>query len=215
MNLMEIVQEIIKGYEYETVIFRRPFGLKKQVKFKLKEQYLEKLFFPLFEKGRNLLGNPVFIHSHYGYIWEKSGRYLALHCYEEYYQDEILEILFFDRLPAGKKIKYADYMQVVEMVRQMFADHDINCNPSVCYYAYNAFLFWGENKNIQCLLTVKRKTLTFSCNQKERMNNGMGKLLPHSACKQKLDLRTPETIKYALQNCFDDILFENTSDSLL
>lgn len=201
MALFEIIQKIIDKSEYDISPIRGFFGLNKGKKIKLKAKATQELFSDIFQKICKILGSPIYVHTYYGYMWEKNGEFLSYNIIEEYYQDETIDFFLFNRFPSGKKLNYQDYIQKVETIKQVFADHNLACNDYINYFD-NGLIFLGNNNETQCLILIKRRSLFFYYSQKEPLENGMTKLIPCYTRKKRIVFSDTVTIKRAAENCF-------------
>lgn len=111
MSLLEWSQTLLNGYQYKTKHIRSILNTNKRLKIELTERYKPSRFEELFTKICESMDTPVYVHSYYGYIWEKNGEYLALNVIEEYYQIDTIVLYLFNKLPKGNKLTYIDYTE--------------------------------------------------------------------------------------------------------
>lgn len=202
MSLFDIMQNVLKKYEYEVSATREFLVLKKGRNIKLKAQVTQELFLNIFEGIKAILGSPVYVHTHYGYVWERSGEYLAYNIFEEGYNYEVIRLYFFNKLPSGQKLKYQDYEQIVGAVKEVFAEHNLKSNNFISYID-NTFIFLGENNNTMCIISIKRRSLSFGYSKKEPISDGMTRMIPQYTRKKVILSYDPATIGSLIQSCFD------------
>lgn len=200
MTLVEIVRNLIGEYEYETRPARGLFWIKIGVNFKLKQQLDRQRFFELFDKICETLGSPEYVHSYYGYVWEKDGSYLTYKDMEEFYNCDVTNFYVFNKLPRGNKLTYQNYTQTVEAVNRVFAKYDLFCADSF-HYSDKSFGFLAENDTAWCLLTVKRHSLFFGYSVKERTDDGLTRIMKYTRTKRML-LCDPSVIAREVEDCF-------------
>lgn len=201
MTLLEIVQKIIYEREFEITSIHGFFGIKKGTNIKLEERFSHEKFSELFNKICETLGNPIYIHSYYGFMWEKDGNFLAYNAIEEYCQNEAIHFFIFDKLPRGKKLKYQYYTQIVETVKQIFANQNLFFADIIHYYNKN-FCFLAENNKTRCILMIKRYSLFFGYSQKEPLEDGTVKMTPRYTRKKKMLFDDVAVIKREVESCF-------------
>ena len=201
MFLIDIAFEVLKEYELEVAPNRVFLGFSNGTKIKLKKDITVEHFFNLFSKISELLGVPIYVHSYYGFIWKNKGEYLALNTIEESYGCNVTSVFVFNKMPIGKKLNYHEYTQIEEIVKQVFSDHNLNCNRFV-HYGNKRLTFLGDNAETQCLLILKRHSLEFYCSSKKPLDDKMTRLIPRYSRKENTSLSEISSIKQSLQNCF-------------
>lgn len=201
MALIDVACKVLKEYEFEVAPNRVFLGFSNGKKIKLKIDITVEQFFNLFSKISELLGVPVCVHSYYGFIWKNNGEYLALNTIEESYGCDVTSVFVFNKMPIGKKLNYDNYTQIEEIVKQVFSDHNLNCDRFV-HYGNKRLMFLGDNAETQCLLILKRHSLEFYCSSKEPLDDKRTRVIPRYSRKEKISLSEISTIKQSLQNCF-------------
>ena len=192
MVLMEIAQQILNEYEFEV----------NGKKIKIKSDLTEELFFNVFSKICKLLSVPTYVHSYYGFIWEKNNEFLALNTVEESYGCDAITVFVFSKMPIGKKLNYNEYAQIEKVVNQVFHDHSLNCDSFV-HYCDRKFTFFGDSAEMQCLLILKQNSLEFCCSTKQPLSDGMARLVPRYSRKENISLSELSVLKQKIQNCFN------------
>lgn len=201
MALTDTVQKIIDGHEFEVSAHRGSLGFIKGKMIHLKEDVTNELFSNFFTKICELLGAPMYVHSSYGYIWKVNGEVLSYRLYEKNYHYEVIAFYILNRLPVGKKLKYHEYVQIDEMVKQVFAEHNLISTDFV-HYADRKFMFLGGNTDEQILLILKPHFLEFYCSKKEPYKDGMTKVVPCYSRKEPVSFMDISKLKRTLCNCF-------------
>lgn len=197
MDLFELAVNIVGESEFEVSSVRGGRGKA----IKLKEQVLSERFSAMIENIRETLGCPSFVHTYYGFIWEKDGKFLAFNAIEEYYNYEVISFFVFDKLPRGKKLNYRDYVQIVEAVGEVFSKRNLVFNDFIHYHD-NTFCFLADSREEQCILTIKRRSLFFGYCQKEYSDDGTIRMIPRYSKNKALLSWNPQTIRNAVQSCF-------------
>ncbi len=201
MSLIEIAQEILKEYEYEVAPYCAFLGFFKGKKIKLKKDVTEEQFFDLFSNICEMLGDPCYVHSYYGFIWEKDGEIFSLNTIEESYGCIVTAIFVISRMPIGKKINYNEYAQIEEIVKQVFSVHNLNYN-CLPHYHDAKFIFVGEGTEKTCLLILKQHSLEFYYSEKEQLGGGRTRIIPRYSRRENISLSDLSKVKILLQNCF-------------
>ncbi len=201
MALLEIVQKILNEYEYEIAPSRVFLGFSNGKKIKLKKDITEEQFFDLFSNICERLGVPIYVHSYYGFIWKKNGEFLSLNTIEESYGCNVTAIFVLSRMPIGKKVNYNEYAQIEGIVKQVFSNHNLNCNRFVHYHD-EKFIFVGDSTETECILILKKHFLEFYYSKKEPLGNGMERIIPRYTRKENISLNDLSNVKSTLQNCF-------------
>lgn len=201
MSLSDAVEEIIDGYTYKTAAERGILGRKKGKKIVLREECTQQLFSDLFQKTCAALGDPVSVHSYYGFVWEKEGEALACNMIERYPGYDAIEYFLFRKVPSGRKISYREYVQIVGAVRRVFAAHGFSWGESACYFD-DEFFFLGNGPSKDCFLNIKRHSLFFSVSTKEPLREGMVRVVSVYKKKVKILLRDAATVERMTESCF-------------
>lgn len=204
MSLSEIARDVIGGCEYETSPVRGLFGGEKGTKIKINEAYTPELFDSIFRDLCERLGNPIYVHSYYGFVWKKEGEFLAYNFIEEYCHGDAIDLFLFRKLPCGKKLTYAYYTQVVQTVKETFAERGFSCNGDRFYNFDHTFYFFGDQKERQCLLSLKGSSLFFSCMRKEPIDGCMTRMVPLYTRKKRILSGDPTAVRRAVQGCFEE-----------
>ena len=202
MSLLEWSQTLLNGYQYKTKHICSILNTNKGLKIELTEKYKPSRFEELFTKIFESFDAPVYVHSYYGYIWEKNGEYLALNVIEEYYQIDTIVLYLFNKLPKGNKLTYIDYTEMVDNVKHVLANHQLSICEQSIYYNAKAYLFLAESPKNSCLISIKRKRLTFYYSKKEQLGNDTTRICPLYTRKRALHLCDSMTVRQALENCF-------------
>lgn len=201
MTLTDTVQQIINGHEFEVSTYRGLLGSVKNKVINLKEDVTDELFSSLFTKICGLLGTPIYVHSYYGYIWKVNDEVLAYHVYEKNYHYEVVAFFILNKMPMGKKLKYSEYVQIDEVVKQVFAEHHLNSNNFI-HYIDGEFMFWGESADESDLLILKPRSSKFYRWKKEPYKEGTTSITPWYSRREHLSMRHISKVKDALQKCF-------------
>ena len=201
MTVSEITQNIIGKHDFEIVPERYFVGIKKGTKIRINEDSTNELFAELYDRVCQAYGTPSFVHSYYGFIWERDGKYLALATIEENYQYEVIDLFIFNRLPRGKKLRYQDYADIVQAVKQVCQNNNLTFN-SYLHYHDKTFYFMPENDETFCLIMIKPHSLFFALSQKEHMEDGATKVIPGYTRRKILMGNGVSTIKKAVEDCF-------------
>lgn len=197
MDLFELAKNIAGESEFEVSSVHGNRGKA----IKLKKQVLPESFSAMLEKIREALGSPSFVHTYYGFIWEKDGNFLAFNAIEEYYNYEVIAFFIFDKLPHGKKLSYRDYTEIVEAVGEVFSKQNLVFHEYIHYHD-KAFWFLADGREAQCILTVKRRSLFFGYCQKEYSDDGTIRMIPRYSKNKALLSWNPQTIRNTVQSCF-------------
>ena len=201
MAFIETVQEIVSGYSFEVAAYRGLFGIRKGKRIEIKEEVTAERFSDLFAKLSQSLGSPIFVHSYYGFLWEKDGECLALNTVEKSYEVQVSTIFVLRKIPIGKKLPYAQYAQIEKGIQQVFGEQKLAVDPFVHYRGGQISCF-GNNDETQCLLVLKPRSLAFYCFSKEPLGEGMMRMVPRYARTERISLQDGSTVREALRNCF-------------
>lgn len=201
MALTDIVQQIINGHEFEVSTYGGVLGFAKGKIINLNDDVTDELFSNLFTKICELLGTPIYVHSYYGYIWKVNGEVLAYNIYEKNYHYDVVAFYILNKMPMGKKLKYNEYVQIDEVVKQVFTEHNLN-STSFVHYIDRKFMFWGDSANEQSLLILKNYSLEFYRSKKEPYKDGMTRVVPYYSRKEHISLRDISKLKRTLHKCF-------------
>ena len=201
MSLMESVQKIVNGYDIETKPWGDVLGLVNGKMITLNAEVTSELLSSVFSKISDLFGAPIYTHSYYGYIWKVNGEYLAYKLHEKSYNNEVIALLILNRMPIGRKMKYSEYVQIEEMVRQVFSEYNLSCDNFV-HYIDGCFRIWGESAERNCYLLLKPHSLKFSCSRTVSHYDGTIKTKPCYSRKERISLRDLSEVKRTLENCF-------------
>ena len=202
MALIDIVQEITSGYELETSSFSGFFGLGRGKIVNLKEDVTQELFLNMFAKICKKFGLPSYVHSFYGYIWQKDGEILAYNLYEKQYNYDVIAFFIFKRMPLGKKLTYEEDAKLNGAVKEILAKHELNYDNFV-HYVDRKYMMWGENAETQILLILHKKSMEFYCSKKEPYENGLTRVVPHYSCKKRINLSDLSAVQQALEDCLN------------
>lgn len=201
MTLLEITQALICEHESDMSPIRGFFGFRHGQQIIVNAPATQKLFSSLFQRACELLGEPLWVHSYYGYLWEKNGAFLACNVIDEYNRGDTIRFFLLNRLSCGKKLHYRDYAQTVDVIRHVFADHHLACGDGICYHD-KTFVFLADNNEIECLLLIKSHSLFFSYSQKEQIDERTTRIMPCYTRRKKIPAGDADTIKRAVENCF-------------
>lgn len=203
MAMMEIAKEIVRGREFEVTSCSLIFGIGKGEMIKLKEDFSPEEFSAAFSDLCGKLGEPKFVHSSDGYIWEKDGEVLVLTTIQKSYECEVLAFIVYKKMPIGKKIGYEEYKQIVATVKEVFSEHGLDSKDFI-HYRGGKFTFWELNDNVQVLLVLKQNALEFYYSTKEQSEYGFQRVVPRYVRKERISLKDLSTVKRALNSCFTE-----------
>ena len=118
MSAIDTIKDLIKDYKYIVSTKKCGFlGLYKATKFQIDDKITEELFTSIVSLFYDNFGVPVYIHSYYGLIWNKDGKYISCNTIEEIYGSVFLDVYLFDKLPLGKKMPYREYHLIDEAIK--------------------------------------------------------------------------------------------------
>lgn len=201
-EILKKVMQFLDGIEYQIVPFSYGIcSLKKGKKIRLKNCDAEEVFFKLFEKFTEAFGDPIYVHSYYGFIWSVNGEQFAFGIIEEGCHYEEAELLLFDKMPCGSKLSYIRYKEIDEIVKLAFERHDLPCGRGI-RYVDKKFMYIAEDGDAQCLLILKQKEMEFYYMDKVPTEHGMQKIMPRYMRKQKIDFGDLSRIESGLEQCF-------------
>lgn len=160
--MLDLIKQLISQYNYTIKTFR-PYGIFSCVKaeqIKIEDTATTEMFLNILNILTEEFGEPIFVHSYYGFIFERDKKYIACNIIEENYGYDVLDIFIFKKIPLGKKIAYSTYLQVDNTVK-IFAD-EMSLNFTFGnHYAENQFLYYIGNNRFQILITIKKTELLY------------------------------------------------------
>ncbi|MDE7395192.1 MAG: hypothetical protein K2M95_03625, partial [Clostridiales bacterium] len=201
--VIDIVKDLIGNYKYEISTHKYGIlGLYKGTKIQLNETITERLWTSIVTSLNNEFGVPVYVHSYYGLIWNKDGKYIACNIIEEIYGSDFMDIFLFDKIPLGRKLPYKEYGLIDGAIKQVFGKFDFNCNTFVNYNRDGFFVYIVSNEKMQWLLQLKGKNLTCYFSDVSIVDSVTKRVTPHYWCKKRVSSKSPETIKNAMEQSF-------------
>lgn len=204
MAVMDIIKDLIIDYKYKISTQRYGIlGLYKATKVQLNEKNTEDLFTSIINSINNEFGAPVYIHSYYGLIWSKDGKYISCNIIEENYGCEFMDIFLFDKIPLGRKLTYNEYDFIDRTIKQVFDKFGFICNTLVNYNC-NIFTYTALNEKMEWLLQIKGKNMTCYFSDICKIDAVTSKMTPHYWCKKRVSLKSLETIKNAMEQSFSE-----------
>lgn len=204
MSVIDIIKSLIKNYKYEISTQRYGIlGLYKATKVQLNEEISEELFTSIINSINNEFGEPVYVHSYYGLIWNKSGKYISCNIIEEIYRCGFMDIFLFDKIPLGRKLTYKEYNFIDKTIKQGFGKFGFNCN-SLVNYSCNIFAYTALNGKMEWTLQIIGKNMTCYFTYVSKIDAATSKMKPLYWCKKRVRLKKLETIKNAMEQSFSE-----------
>jgi len=204
MTVIDIIKDLIKDYKYKISTQRYGIlGIYKATKIQLNEKNTEGLFTSIINSINNEFGAPVYIHSYYGLIWTKDGKYISCNIIEEIYGSDFMDIFLFDKIPLGRKLTYNEYDFIDKTIQQVFGRFGFICN-SLVNYNRNGFAYIVLNDKMQWLLQIKGKNMTCYFSDICKVDTETSKVTPRYWCKKRVNLKKLETIKNAMEQSFSE-----------
>lgn len=205
MSVIDTIKDVIKDYKYKISTHRYGiFGLCKGAKIQIDEKTTEELFTSIVSLFNNEFGVPVCVHSYYGFIWIKDGKYIACNTIEEIYGCDFLDIFVFDKIPLGKKLSYEKYDLIDGTIIEVFHKLGFNCDKFIHYNLFELFLYIVINEKTQWSLQLKGKKMACYLSEVSPMDDGMKRVTPRYRCKKIVNTNNLEAIKNAMEQSFSD-----------
>ena len=201
MALLENIQNIIKEFKVEVGAFKGFLGIVNGKNIKFKEDVTPEQFYKVFDRMRELLGEPTCVHTLYGFTWEYGDEIVTLGSVEESYKCYITEIFILNKIPTGARFKYDEYTRIVNTVKSVLAAHGMKSIDYI-HYNENKFLFCGVNRKGDCVIIINQRSLEFYYSANEQLNDGVTRATPGYSRKAKISLNDLSTIRQALEKCF-------------
>lgn len=161
--MIDCIQKLISPYPY-TVKPYRPygiFGVAKAEQIKIEERPTHEIFSDIFNQLVQTLGNPVFVHSFYGFIFQIDKKLISCGVIEETYGQDVIELILFNRIPHGKKIPYCTYESIKNTVKNVAEGYGFTLDDAL-HYADNRFIFVIQNQKYQTMLLMKENEFAYT-----------------------------------------------------
>ncbi|MDE6676312.1 MAG: hypothetical protein K2K12_01190 [Clostridia bacterium] len=174
--------------------------LKKARKIKIEEEITAELFTDIFCGLIQAFGNPVFVHSYYGFIFEGDGKYIAYNIIDETYNCGVLDIIIFNKIPAGKKISYKLYSQVNDTVKTLAIENGFRFDD-ITHYAENQMVYLLESDRVAIFFIIKSNELLYFLSK--LIPNEMGhRVVPQSSGKESAGWSDISQLREVLERIF-------------
>ena len=202
MSVIEILKDLIEEYKYEITKYKCGFfRLNSAWKIQFKEERVEELFQSLLTSISKVFGMPEYVHSYYGLIWNKDGKYISCNIIEGKYCCGFIDVFVFDKMPFGKKLTYNKYSLIDGGIKQVFDECGFVCN-SLLNYNQNGFAYFVVNEDKQWLLQIRGRKMTCYFLDITVIDAETKRATPRYLCKKIVNPNNTESIKNAIRQCF-------------
>lgn len=164
--MVDSIIKLINQYKYRVSKYSYGFfWLKKAQKIQIEDDATIETARNIFNALKEELGDPVYVHSYYGYLFEKDEKFISFNAIEETYGCTFLDIFIFDKIPSGKKITYDTYLQMVNNIKTVATENNFHCEILISYgkdmYSFSLI----SDKKIQVLIFVHQKEISYYLSQ--------------------------------------------------
>ncbi len=200
-----MVKSVIKLLnQYECRVSKHFYGflvLKKAQKIQIEADATIETARNIFNTLEKEMGNPVYVHSYYGYIFEKDEKFISFNTIEETYGCTFLDIFIFKKIPSGKKITYEKYKQMVDNVKTVAVENNFHCEILINYskdiYSFGLI----SDKNIQVLILINQKEIDYYLSQLIKSDN-VTRAIPKSYGKEVANRDDAKSLRKGLNKIF-------------
>lgn len=201
--MINSITELINQYNYKVLpYFYGFFRLKKAHKIQIEDSATIEISRNVFEILKEALGNPVYVHSYYGFIFIKDGKFIAYNAIEETYGCTFLDIFIFDQIPFGKKIAFETYSQISDDIKSIANEHEFYCEI-ITTYTKDMFSFGIlSDKQIQVLAFIYKNEIVYYLSKLENSDN-ITRAIPKGHGKEKAQRNDKASLRQGLNNIFD------------
>ena len=200
--MIESVIKLINQYKYRvSKHFYGFFGLKKAQKIQIEADATLETARSIFNALKKELGNPVYVHSYYGYIFEQDEKFISFNAIEETYGCTFLDIFIFKKIPSGKTITYDKYMQMANNIKTVAIENNFHCEILINYskdiYSFSLI----SDKKIQWLIFIHQKEIDYYLSQLINSDNTT-KVTPKNYGKEAANRDDTESLRKGLNKIF-------------
>lgn len=157
----------------------------------------------IFEQMKTVFGEPLYVHSFYGYIWVLEDGVLSFAA-EDFYNYFEVSALLLNKVPFGKKIKYEEYKKVIDTVDSTLCSFGYVVESThLGYYNSIGFVFFGRKQDDGCYIFLKKHSMNVYFLKYGEIENGQ-KVYPQRRKKKRVNVKNPASIKTAIVSCFKE-----------
>lgn len=109
--MIDLIEKTISSYKYEVLPYScERFGVENAQKIRLDADAAVETFCDIFGALKEVLGEPVYVHPYYGFVFLKNEKAAAFNAVGEADGRAFLNIFMFDKVPSGNNFEYELYL---------------------------------------------------------------------------------------------------------
>lgn len=206
VTMLDLIKKLIAPYKYCVKAYR-PHGIffpltVKQIE--IEEKDITETFENILNSLIKEFGKPCFVHSYYGFLFERGGNFVAYNIIEQTYCCETINIFIFKKMPSGKKIAYDVYSQVDTSIRKFTEKIGFPCPVGINHYNDNRFFYLLNNDKFQILIIIKKHTLTYYISKLTAEEMGI-RVVPVYNGLVTINFTNESSLNYALKKIEDKL----------
>jgi hypothetical protein len=200
--MLDSIIKLVSQYKYK--VSKHSYGLfwlKKAQKIQIEADATIETSREIFYALKGALGNPLYVHTNYGYIFEQDGKYISFNEMEETYGCTFLDIFIFDKIPSRKKITYEKYIQMVNNIKNIAAENNFNCEIPITYHKNIYSFSLISDKKIQALIFIHQNEIAYYLSKLIKSDN-ITRAISKSYGKETANRDDTESLRQGLKKIF-------------
>lgn len=111
--MIDLIKKAISSYKYELLPYSCDlYGEENAHKIRLDTDASVEKFCDIFNALKEVLGDPVYVHSYYGFVFVKNGKVVAFNAADETDGRTFSDIFLFDKEPSGNNFDYEFFLSL-------------------------------------------------------------------------------------------------------